>query len=421
MAQLYENIGHIFLLLILLCFSAFFSGSETAYFSLSRRQIEQLRRSRQKLSHLAGLVIGQERKLLSALLFGNMTVNVLFFAITSVLVLRLEKQFGAGSAVIAGAVAFSLLLVFGEIFPKSVAYGRSKSFSVAAAIPTYLCLKVLTPIASVFRILIVEPALRLLLGPVRKSDSIGKEEFRSLMEQMKRRGLITTEENRLLGEIVELSLLRVKHCMRPRVDMVACSVDSSPEDVEKLLRQNRLTKISVYSGKLDNIVGYVELRDLLLRPESKVKDIVRKVDFVPEQKSIESLLEDFRKRHTDTAVVVDEYGGLAGLISLEDIAEEVLGPMDSKSVREMVESIGPLRYRLAGDLPIHEWGHSFGVDVAEARYSTIGGLVTALLSRIPKEQDTVRLNNMKFTIEKVSHNRVESLILEFEPLNLNGK
>jgi putative hemolysin len=120
-------------------------------------------------------------------------------------------------------------------------------------------------------------------------------------------------------------------------------------------------------------------------------------------------------------VVVDEYGGLAGLISLEDIAEEVLGPMDSKSVREIVESIGPLRYRLAGDLPIHEWGHSFGVDVAEARYSTIGGLVTALLSRIPKEQDTVRLNNMKFTIEKVSHNRVESLILEFEPLNLNGK
>lgn len=421
MVQLYENIVHIFLLLILLCFSAFFSGSETAYFSLSRRQIDQLRRSRQKLSHLAGVVIGQERKLLSALLFGNMAVNVLFFAITSVLVLRLEEQLGIGPAAIAGAVTFSFLLVFGEVFPKSVAYGRSKSFSIIAAVPAYLCLKVLTPIASIFRFLIVEPILRLLLGPVRKSGPMSTEEFRSLMEQMKRRGLITTDENRLLGEIVELSFLRVKHCMRPRVDIVACSVEDSAESAKKLVRRHGLTKAPVYSGRLDNIVGYVELRDLLLRPETTVKDIVRKIDFVPEQKSIESLLEDFRKRCTDTAVVVDEYGGLAGIISLEDIAEEVLGPMDSRSTKETVESIGPLRYRLAGDLPIHEWGGCFGIDMAEARYSTIGGLVAALLSRIPKERDVVRLNNIKFTVEKVYRNRVASLILEFEPLSSDDK
>jgi putative hemolysin len=200
-----------------------------------------------------------------------MTVNVLFFAITSVLVLRLEKQFGVAHAAIAGLIAFSLLLVFGEIFPKSVAYGRSKSFSIAAAIPAYMCLKILTPIASVFRFFIVEPVLRLFLGPVKKSESIGIEEFRSLMEQMKRRGMITAEENRLLGEIVELSLLRVKHCMRPRVDMIACGVDEPAGVVKELLQRNKLTKIPVYSGKLDNIIGYAELRDLLLRPESKIK------------------------------------------------------------------------------------------------------------------------------------------------------
>ena len=416
MAQVYQNVGHIILMLLLLAASAFFSGSETAFFNLSRRQINLLQKSRHKLQNLTAKLLSEPSRLLSCLLFGNMTVNVLFFAAASVLTVRLEQQIGITAAVVTALLSFSLLVLFGEILPKSLAYTNSKSLSVAAALPAFLCLQVFTPIVFVFRFLIVEPALRLLLGPAKTPKPVTTGEFKSLIEQVQKRGLITTDENKLLTEIVELGFLKVRDCLRPRVDMVACAVTDSPQNAHKMMLKNHLTKLPVYVGTIDNIVGMVDLRRLLLRPNTSLDKLVRRVHFVPEQKTVESLLEFFRQTHTDTAIVVDEYGGIAGSVRLEDIVEELLGPIELTDGIEPIEQIGPFEYRLAGNLPIHDWAGAFGIEPEATRISTVGGLVTAALGKIPKAGDIAHLKNLKFTVERVRKHRIETLILTLEPL-----
>jgi CBS domain containing-hemolysin-like protein len=160
---------------------------------------------------------------------------------------------------------------------------------------------------------------------------------------------------------------------------------------------------------------------LLLRPKTPLGELVQKVDFIPEQKTVESLLEFFRKTATDTAIVVDEYGGIAGSIRLEDIAEELVGPIEVTDGIEPIEQIGPFEYRLAGALAIHDWAGAFGIDPAETRLSTIAGLVTAILGRIPKTGDIAYLKNLKFTVERVRKHRIETLILTLQPVPTDAK
>ena len=421
MAQVYQNIGHIILMLLLLVGSAFFSGAETAFFNLSRRQTELLKKSKHKLQNLTARLLNKPKQLLGCLLFGNMVVNVLFYSVASVLTIRVERQVGAVAAAITACLMFCLLVLFGEILPKSLAYANSRSLSVTAALPAFLCLRTFTPVIFVFRFLIVEPALRLLLGPAKPAKPITTAEFKLLIEQMRKRGLITTDENKLLTEIIKLGFLKVRDCFRPRVDITACAVTDSPQQAREMMQKNHLTKLPVYVGTIDNIVGLVYFRQLLLRPGIPLDKLVQQVHFVPEQKTVESLLEFFRNTHTDTAIVVDEYGGIAGSVRLEDIAEELLGPLEITDGIEPIEQIGPFEYRLAGNLAIHDWAQNFGIDPAETRISTVGGLVTAALGKIPKAGDVAYLKNLKFTVERVRKHRIETLILTFEPTPTDGQ
>ena len=405
------------LMLLLLVGSAFFSGAETAFFNLSRRQIKLLQESKQKLQTLTARLLNKPGQLLSCLLFGNMIVNVLFCAVASVLTVRVSRQIGTGTAAITACLAFVSLVLFGEILPKSLAYANSKSLSVTAAVPVFLCRQVFTPIVSVFRFLMVEPALRLLLGPTRPAKPITTDEFKLLIEQVRKRGLITADENKLLAEIIELGFLKVRDCLRPRVDMIACATTDSNRQACEMRRKNHLTKLPVYTKMIDNIVGLISFRRALLEPDKPLDKLVEQVHFVPEQKTVESLLEFFQKTGTDTAIVVDEYGGIAGSICLEDIAEELLGPIGTTEEITPIELIGPFKYRLTGNLAIHDWGAAFGIDPAETRISTIAGLVTAVLGRIPKTGDVAYLRNLKFTVERVRKHRIETVILTLEPIS----
>jgi CBS domain containing-hemolysin-like protein len=253
------------------------------------------------------------------------------------------------------------------------------------------------------------------------SKPITAGEFRSLIKTIQMQGLITPDENRLLTEVIELGLLKVRHVMRPRVDMIACDVTDTSEIAQRKMEKNRMTKIPVYVRTIDNIIGIVYLRQILLKENATLDKIVQKVNFVPEQKTVESLLEYFRRSQTDMAIVVDEYGGIAGSVYLEDIAEELLGQIETTDRIKPIEQRGPFEYRLTGDLAIHDWAEVFGIDLAQTRQVTIGGLVTALLGKIPKQGDVAHLKNLKFTVDKVRKNRIETLILSFEPFITDDK
>ncbi len=415
-ATVYQNVGHVIAMLVLLAGSAFFSGSETTLFNLTRRQIKQITNSTRRVHRLLVRLLNRPGQLLTCLLLGNITVNVLFFAVSSVLMLRIKAQWGLTAAASLAVVTFLALVLLGEILPKSLAYANSWRLAGVVALPVFVCVQVLGPLASVARVLLLEPILRILLGYRRHSKAITLTEFRSLIGLSRQRGLISEDENRLLAEVIELGFLKVRHVMRARVDMVACDVSEPPSQVRQRMQAHRLTKIPVYVKDVDRVVGMVHLRQLLLRPDTSVDRLVQPVAFVPEQKTVESLLEHFRKTETDMAVVVDEYGGIAGSVRLEDIAAELFGRADLDGEGEPIEPLGPFAYRLAGSLPIHEWADDLGLDLSETRLATIGGLVTALLGKIPKPGDAACLNNLRFTIERVRKHRIETVILSLEPI-----
>jgi CBS domain containing-hemolysin-like protein len=415
--QVYQTLGSVLLMLLLVACAAFFSGAETAFFNLTQRQLKLFEVSPVRLQKLAAHLLRNPGHLLNCLLFGNMMVNVLFFAVSTVLVVRIGHTWGFGAATISAFVTFIVLVLFGEILPKSLAYSNSRSLAVAAALPAFLVVQVFGPITSIFRMLFLEPVLRVLYGHARLPNMITLAEFRSLISLSRRRGLIGEDENRLLGEVVELGLLKVRHVMQPRVDMIASDVAESPESARELMQKHHLTKIPVYVGNVDNIIGLVHLRQLFLKPGVPLDRLVQPVLFVPEQKTVESLLEFFRKTGTDMAVVVDEYGGIAGSVRLEDIAEELFGRIETPASAEPIQQLGPFQYRLAGDLAIHDWAEAFGVDLEETRVSTIGGLVTTLLGKIPRKGDVASIGNLKFTVERVRRHRIETVILSLEPLS----
>lgn len=420
MTVIYENIGSIILIFVILLFSGFFSGSETALFSLSLKQRRQLRESHSKLYRIVGLVLENPGKLLSSILFGNMAVNILYYATISVFLVKIEKNIGQTAAVIVAVVTFSLILLFGEVIPKSLAAGNSWKFSLISAVPLYICMQIFSPIVFVFRFIIVNPVLRLIFGSkIHKSATLRSEEFKLLVERIKKRGLITEDENKLLAEISDFRYLKVRHVMTHRVDMPGCRSNEPREAIIEKMKKYDITKIPVYTNKVDNLTGLIYFRDLLLYPKTPVGKLIRKANYVPEQKSLESLLVFFRKTETDTAVAVNEYGGIAGLVRLENIAEQLFGPIEVAGDKEPIEQIGPFTFRIAGNMPIHEWAESFGVDPGEIRIATVGGLVTALLDKIPVEGDKAKLRNMSFTVEKIRKNRISSVILKFEPIKEN--
>lgn len=414
METLLDNIWQLVSMALLLLCSGFLSGSETAFFNISRRQVKLFKESGQKLQTIASSLLESPRQLLTSLLFANMAVNVLYFALASVYSIRIGRAYGALGAVGAGAAAFFALLLCGEMLPKSMAYLHSRRFCIMAAPGCYLCLRVLSPLLAVFEFIIVTPALRLLTGGKTKTETVTPEEFKTLIESMRHRGHMTEDQGEVFAEVIDLGYLKVRHVMRPRVDMVTCDISEPAEGIIKLMNDNGLTKVPVYAKDIDNIVGLLYQRNLILSPNKPSEKLVLEANFVPEQKSVESLLEFFKETSTDTAVVVDEYGGVSGTVSLEDIVEEVLGPIDQTCIEDAIEQIGPLQYRLAADLAIHDWAHAFNISAEQGRLCTIGGLATAILGKIPKEGDTAYLKNLKLTVEKVDKHRIKSLVLSLE-------
>lgn len=416
LASVYQSVGPLVAMVVLLAGSGYFSGSETALFNLTRRQIKQLNSSSHKVQRLLSRLLTKPGLLLNCLLLGNMTVNVLYFAVSSVLVLGVKQRWGMAPASGLALATFLGLVLLGEIIPKSLAYRNSWPVALATTLPTFICVQVFGPVAFLYRILFLEPVLRVVLGHRRRPDPITLGEFRSLIDLSRRRGVISADENRLLAEVVELSFLKIRHVMLPRVDMVACEVSDPPSLARQKMQKHGLTRIPIYVRDIDNVAGFIHRRQLLLRPNASLDSLVQPIQIVPEQKTVESLLEFFRKTGTDMAIVVDEYGGIAGSVRLEDVADELLGGPEIAG-GEPIEQLGPFQYRLSGDLAVHDWADVFDIDLEETRLSTIGGLVTALLGTIPKTGDEAVLGNLRFKVERVRKHRIETVVLSLDPIS----
>lgn len=411
-------IWRIVLMTVLLGCSAFCSGSETAFFHLSRRQVTLFSKSRHRTETMIAEILLRPSRFLTTLLFGNMLVNVSFFALAGVFSVKIGHRFGPGMASACAAGFFVLLVLFGEMLPKSLAYSNTVRICRWASLPCYLALQTIGPILAGLDLFLVRPFCRLFIGSVYSvSDhSVNPGQMRIVLESTMRRGLISKDENQLLMEVVKFGYLKVRHVMQPRVDMLMCEENTPPETARQLFYTHHEKMMPVYRDEIDNITGVLAFRDLLLNPEKPIASLLGPVIFVPEQKTVESLLETFRSQKKEFAVVVNEYGGIAGSVELEDILEELVFPSEVSEGTAPIQVVGPLTYRLSADLPIHDWIEAFDIEPEHQRLTTVGGLVTALLGRIARPGDAVCWKNLIFRVETVHRNRIETLILSLQSL-----
>lgn len=416
MAVGWQYLWRILLMGILLGGSAFCSGSETAFFHLSQRQIALFSKSKHPTEKWIAEILLEPSRFLTILLLGNNLVNIFFFALASVFSVKIGHDYGPGLGSAFAAGFFVVLLLFGEMLPKSLAYSNAARFCKWASVPCWMAIRTLGPFLAGMDFFLIHPFCRLFTGSVCTAGEhlINLSQLRTLLNSTAQRGLISKDENQLLMEVVKFGYLKVRHIMQPRVDMPVCEENTPPDTARQIFRAYRKKKLPVYRGTIDNITGILYFRDLLLHPEKSVAALLHPVTFVPEQKTVESLLETFRKQKNDVAIVVEEYGGIAGCVELEDILEELVFPAETPEGTEPIQVIGPLTYRLSAELPVHDWIEASEMEPDHQRLTTVGGLVTALLGRIARPGDKVCWKNLEFTVEKVQKNRILSLILSLK-------
>lgn len=410
---------------LLLGCSAFFSGSETALFSLSRHQRKQFERAESVTGHTITRLLAQTRSLLITLLLGNMVANVLYINIATLMLLQLGRSRDISPIVTAvlNLVPLLALILLGEVVPKMIAARTTARWSQIIALPMWFVHCALAPVRVFFSWLIITPLSRL-IAPSQGVPELSPAEMESLLALSEKHGVIDSEEENLLQQVLELGQLKVRDLMTPRVDIQAFDLRDNPDDLLRLIHQTRLRHIPVYDRDLDNLVGLIFSRQLLVRPpqtRADVRKLIRQVTFVPEQQRADRLLVDLRKSGTALAMVVDEYGGTAGLITIEDIAEQVVGEIPGAyetAAGPRVQPVGEHRWRVAGDLSVREWIEAFlpgGAGAATAQMqmvSTVAGLVMAQLGRLPRQGEVIRVGNLQMTVERLERRRIQSVLIE---------
>lgn len=414
------------LLPVLLVMSGFFSGTETALFSLSGASRARLARDRGLIGRAVHTLLVNPRMLLITLMFGNMLANVSYFVISSVLLLKLNAVH-ANPLVITVATFTPLLviIVFGEVLPKLLANTAQITWVRATAIPMLAVHRFINPLRLVLNQWLISPLSRL-IEPRSRPAALSPGELEALIQLSQQRGVIDRSEEQLLREVVALSQMRVRQVMVPRVDIHWVDQDESPRALRRLIEITRLTKFLVCRGDLDHVQGIVYARQFLLAAAAEqpgrpmtIRSVTRNVRFVPEQQRVDQLITEFRRQGMQMAVVVDEYGGTAGLVTLKDVLERLVGDLDmdeapGEGEANPAQPLGEGRWQVSGRLAVRDWAEAFGQRRVPEEVVTVGGLITAKLGRIPRIGDAISLGNLRMKVRSMDRGRVESVLLELE-------
>ena len=420
-ANLYTLLNYlpqILFMLFLLCFSAFFSATETAFFSLTREEINRFGKSSSKSERLVHALLKTPKHLLTTILLGNMLANIGFYCASYGFAQEIAAESPYSAIWVAGTVcACSLLtiIIMGEVIPKNIAVKIPDQYSRWAAMPIYLFDKLFLP----FRIIltsIINSISRVFDKGGGDEKCVTIDELKMLVEFSEKQGIVDQEERSMIHGILDFKRAQIKEIMLPRVDMNLFDIADPVQELIELARETKETKFPIYEETPDNIIGMVHAKDIFLNPNVQLKDILKPVQFVPEPKSIEGLLRQFRREGSQLAIVVDEHGGTAGLITLEDIIEEIVGEIqdEHEKPRETINKIDENKYLISGNLSLRDWSDTFGVEIEPMGVDTIGGLVIALLEHIPQKGDSVKYEDFVFTVEGVRKRRVTSILQEMK-------
>ncbi len=401
------------LLVLLLVCSGVVSASETALFGLTRQALHEFRRADKPLRRRVHTVMQHPHRVLMTVLIANTAINVSIFTV-SFLVLRQIPPHLVLVTAIGGAMVPLVVIVCGEMLPKATALANPGRFAPGAAALIGALQMVLRSLLWVLGTLVIEPLTRLLAPTASSSDGVTTDELRLLVEQSAAQGAINSTENEMLQATVAMGEVSVREVMTPRVDIVSVRLDADRATVHETIRESGRRRIPVIGKDLDDIKGVLYARDVYLNPQAPVRSLVRRIHYVPEQVTLMQLLRHFRTERIHLAVVVDEHGGTAGLVTIEDVVEWIVGDLPDAETPlpdAITELVDDNTYRLSGDLSARVWSDRFGAGDVDRRVDTVGGVILAKLGRVPRVGDSVSIRNLTLTVESMRQRRIQKVLV----------
>ncbi len=402
-------LNEIIVLIVLLVLSGFFSSAETALFSISKTKARYLAKEDRKTYKLIDKMKEDPHKLLSTILIGNNVVNVGASALATSITIHIFPNYAVG---LATGIMTLLILVFGEVFPKSIATQNNILIASIVIFPIYWLTIVFYPIVKFLDFI---PRIT---GRIKKVPVLTEEELMTFVEAVEEEGEIKEEEKELIHKIFEFDDTNASEIMTPRADMFVVDADEKLQ-LEEIVKSG-FTRIPVIKGDIDHVVGIINIKDLFLHQVSSsdeidVRKIMSKPYFVPENKKLDKLLQRFKKRKYHMAIVVDEHGGVSGLITLEDALEEIVGEISDETDKEEPHIITLKRneWLVLGKSDIDEVNEQIRMDIPDSKeYDTFSGYVLDQIGRIPEEKEEIEIGSFIVTVEEMEGNRINKYIVK---------
>lgn len=408
-----DRVWKIVILIICLVLSALFSASETALMSLSKIRVKQMIENREKGANRINKLLSDPSRLLSAILIGNNVVNI---GASSLMTSLAIDAFGNTGVGVATGIMTLLILVFGEITPKSLAAKNSEKISVRLSGFIEFVTNLLTPISFVLNI-ITDFLVKLLGGEVdKKKPFITQEELKTIVNVSYKEGVLEGEEKDMIYNVFDFSDSQVNDVMVPRTEIVAIDVDLPYEEIIKIINKEQYSRIPVYENTIDNIIGILYVKDLLFMDVNKespfdLRKYIRQPYFTPEFKSIKELFKEMRTNRNHMVVIIDEYGGTEGIVTIEDVVEEIVGDIEDeydKKIKE-IEVIKEDEYLVNGNVRIDTINELIGTHIESEDFDTIAGFVIGIIDRLPEAGEEIEYENIRFIIENIDRNRIKKI------------
>lgn len=405
----------IVILIILLMLSAFFSSAETSLTTVNKLRMRSLADEGNKRARTVLNITEDSGKMLSAILIGNNIVNLSASSLTTTLAIR----FGGYAVGIATGIITVLILLFGEITPKTVATIHSEKMALIYGKPISILMKIATPVIFIINNLSRGVLFLFRIDANARRDMMTENELRTIVDVSHEDGVIESEEKEMIYNVFDLGDAKAKDVMVPRVHVTFADVNSSYEELLEIFREDKFTRLPVYEDTTDNVIGTINMKDLLLFDNNKrefhIRDILREAYFTYEYKNISELLMEMRDSSFNIAIVLDEYGETAGLITLEDILEEIVGEIHDEydeNEEEFVQKLNEHEYIVEGSMNLDDLNDELDLDLESEDYDSLGGFIIEHLDRLPEEHDEILTENgIRMVVEKLDKNRVESVHL----------
>ena len=411
-----SDIIQLVIVIILLSASAFFSSAETALMTSNKLKMRNLADNGNKRAAKVLKVTENTDKMLSAILIGNNIVNLTASSISTTLTLKI---FGSKLVGIATGILTFLILVFGEITPKNVASKNAEKMALIYIGVISFLVTLLTPV-----IFIVNTVAKFVISIFNKNgddnNAVTEEELRAMVEYSHEEGVIENEEKKMIVNVVDFGDTVAGDIMVPRVDMVMVDEKSSYEEILQVFREERYTRIPVYEETPDNVIGILNVKDFLLIEDKEnfvMKELLREPLYTYEYKKTSALMMDMRKTGANIVIVLDEYGITAGLITLEDMLEEIVGEIRDEfdaDEDEGITKVSDLEYMIDGSTNLDDINDRIGLSLSSEEYESIGGLIMEKLGRLPVEGEIINFDNIVLTVKKMDHARIEKVCLKLK-------